>query len=173
MTIVLGARITPAVTKPAAADDASIPTLLRRARGVYGAAMASALAGAGFDDLPRSGFQVLGELARWKGSRPLSELIAETGASKQAAGQTVDRLVTSGYLERDVDPEDRRRLTVGLTHRGRAAVSVLAAARAKVDAELLSRAGGRDLERARRVLAILVDIGRERDAMLDRDTKER
>ena len=45
----------------------------------------------------------------------------ELGVSKQAAGQLVDTLVLRGYLERSVDPEDRRRLTLTLTERGMAA----------------------------------------------------
>jgi len=157
-----------AVKNPPPPEDVSLPFLLRHARGTYGSAMSAALAAAGFGDLPKSGFHVLGGLARRKGARPLSEVIEELRLSKQAAGQLVDRLVTHGYLERDVDAEDRRRLTVALTQRGRAAATVLGAARARVDAELLSRTGPKDLERARRVLAVLIDIGRELDSP-DRD----
>ena len=36
----------------------------------------------------------------------------------QAAGQLVDTLVMRGYLERQTDPDDRRRLVVRLTERG-------------------------------------------------------
>jgi DNA-binding MarR family transcriptional regulator len=78
-----------------------------------------------------------------------------------SAGQLVDTLVTRGYLKRDIDSEDRRRLTIGLTERGRAAAKVLSAAGATIDAALLLRIGPKDLERARRALFVLVEIGRK------------
>jgi hypothetical protein len=53
--------------------------------------------------------------------------------------------VTRGYLKRDVDSEDRRRLAIGLTERGRAAAKVLSAAGATIDAALLLRIGRRIL----------------------------
>jgi hypothetical protein len=52
-------------------------------------------------------------------------------------------------------------LTIGLTERGRAAVKVLAVAGVTVDNELMARVGPKDIERARRVLFVLVDIGRK------------
>jgi len=52
-------------------------------------------------------------------------------------------------------------LTIGLTERGRAAANVLATAGVAVDDELMSRVGTKDIERARRVLFVLVDIGRK------------
>jgi len=106
--------------------------LLRHARLAYAEAMRSALAAAGYDDIPNNGLYVLGGLAREAEAHPLSELIAQLQLSKQAAGQLVDTLVTRGYLQRDVDGTDRRRLTVGLTDRGRDAARVLAAAGATV-----------------------------------------
>ncbi len=136
-----------------------MPVLLRHARSAYGSAMSAALAEAGYGDIPKSAFSLLGGLARQKGVRPLSELIADLRVSKQAAGQLVDALVTRGYVKRDVDTEDRRRLTVALTTKGRAAANVLADVRAAVDAQLLSRVGARDVERTRRVLSVLIDIG--------------
>ncbi len=69
-------------------------------------------------------------------------------------------LVTRGYLNRQVDGEDRRKLTVDLTERGKGAAKTLIAASAAVDAELLSRVGPKDVEGTRRALLALVDIGR-------------
>jgi DNA-binding MarR family transcriptional regulator len=137
-----------------------MPALLRHARLAYSAAMRTELDAAGYDDIPKNGLYVIGGLARETGAHPLSELIEELRLSKQAAGQLVDTLVTRGYLKRDVDSEDRRRLTIGLTARGRAAAKVLSAARARIDAALLLRIGSKDLETARRALFVLVDIGR-------------
>jgi DNA-binding MarR family transcriptional regulator len=81
--------------------------------------------------------------------------------SKQAAGQLVDALVMRGYLERAVDKDDRRKLTVTLTERGRSAAATQQAAREKIDAKLLASVGELDVSRTRRTLAALIDIGRQ------------
>jgi len=138
-----------------------MPALLRQARVAYAVSMRTALDAAGYDDIPRNGLYVIGGLAREAGAHPLSRLIDALQVSKQAAGQLVDTLVTRGYLAREVDGEDRRRLTVGLTERGRAAADLLAAAAATVDEALLAQVGANDVECARRTLAVLVDIGRK------------
>jgi len=64
-------------------------------------------------------------------------------------------------LERDVDPEDRRKLTIALSERGRAAAKVQAAARARIDAALSARVGAMNVERTRRALIALIEIGAE------------
>src|SRR5689334_4573730 len=102
-------------------DTVVIPVLLRHARTAYGAAMRAALAGIDCDDMPRNGMYVVGGLAMGAGGVPLKQLVKELGVSKQAAGQLVDTLVLRGYLERAADPDDRRRISVTLTARGRAA----------------------------------------------------
>ena len=138
-----------------------IPALLRHARATYGRAMTRALSEAGYDDVPRNGLYLIDGLALGAGGAPLSRLIAELGVSKQAAGQLVDTLVLRGYLERTADESDRRKLTVTLTPRGMAAAAAQAAARARIDAELLARVGAEDLARTRRTLAVLRDMGRQ------------
>ena len=148
-------------------DTLSIPVLLRHARDTYGAAIRSSLSEAGFDDLPRNGHYVIGGLALPSGGRPLSQLIDELGISKQSAGQLVDVLVVRGYLKREVDDEDRRKLTIGLTARGRAAGRVLGSAREGIDEELTKRAGVQTVDKMRRALALLVEIGRELHASSD------
>lgn len=137
------------------------PALLRHARYTYGMAMRFALAEAGYDDIPKNGLYVLGGLAMDSNQIPLGQLIRELRVSKQAAGQLVDALVLRGYLERAVDPVDRRKLTVMLTERGRAAAAVQVSARERVDAELLARAGKEAVDCTRRTLATLIEIGEE------------
>ena len=146
---------------PGSADAVSMAALLRHARLAYSASMRTALDAEGYDDIPKNGLYVIGGLAREAGAHPLSQLIEELRLSKQSAGQLVDILVTRGYLNRDVDREDRRRLTIGLTERGRAAAKVLSGAGVAVDEELISRVGPKDIERTRRVLFALVDIGQK------------
>ena len=97
-------------------ETASIPALLRHARTTYAAAMRAALDRAGYDDIPKNGLYVIGGLALEADDIPLGRLIDDLGISKQSAGQLVDTLVTRGYLEREVDPTDRRRLVVTLTN---------------------------------------------------------
>jgi len=142
-------------------EEIGLPVLLRHARTTYGAAMRQALDEAGYDDIPGNGLYVIGGLALDLPEIPLSQLIKELRISKQAAGQLVDTLVTRGYLARATDKDDRRKLTVTLTERGRAAAAIQSAAREKVDAELLASVGPDDIRRTRRTLAVLIDIGQQ------------
>ncbi len=135
-----------------------MPALLRHARTVYGVAMRAALDAAGYDDVPRNGLYVIGGLALDEGAVPLAELIRQLRVSKQVAGQLVDTLVARGYLERVADAHDRRRLTVLLTERGRAAARVQRAARSEVDARLLARVGARALRLTRDTLGTLIEM---------------
>jgi DNA-binding MarR family transcriptional regulator len=145
--------------------DVATPALLRHARNTYGAAMRGALARAGYDDVPHNGMYVIGGLALGAGGVPLGKLVRELRISKQAAGQLVDTLVMRGYLDRTMDPDDRRKLNITLTERGRAAAGVQAAARERVDAALAARVGAEDVERMRRALAALVDLGQAQDGV--------
>jgi DNA-binding MarR family transcriptional regulator len=142
-------------------EEIGLPALLRHARTTYGVAMRKVLDEAGYDDIPGNGLYLIGGLALGVPDHPLGQLIKELRISKQAAGQLVDALVTRGYLERAADKDDRRKLTVTLTERGKAAAATQSAAREKVDAELLACVGQEDVLRTRRTLAVLCDIGRQ------------
>ncbi len=143
-----------------AADDshgeANLPALLRAARGSYGNAVRSSLAAAGFDDLPRNGPFVLGGMANRGASA--SDLIEALDVSKQAASQLIDALVLRGYLTREVNPEDRRRLTIELTERGRAAAQAVRAGVEVVDAELSAAISADQLAGLRAGLYALAEI---------------
>jgi DNA-binding MarR family transcriptional regulator len=115
-------------------DEANIPALLRAARGSYGNAVRASLAASGFDDLPRNGPFVLGGMANHGAS--VADLIDALDVSKQAASQLIDALVVRGYLTREVNPDDRRRLSIELTERGKAAAGAVRAGVEAVDAEL-------------------------------------
>lgn len=151
-------------------EEVALPVLLRHGRTAYGAAMRRALDEAGYDDIPGNGLYLIGGLALGREDIPLGQLIKELRISKQAAGQLVDTLVTRGYLERAADKDDRRKLTVSLTERGRAAAAAQKAGREKVDAELLASVGEDDILRTRRTLAVLCDIGRQMAG--DRDDEQ-
>jgi DNA-binding MarR family transcriptional regulator len=134
-----------------------IPALLRAARSAYGAAIRAALAETGCDDIPRNGVFVIGAIAGT--GAPLSEIIDQLGVSKQAAGHLVDTLVLRGYLDRTIDPEDRRRLRVTLTDRGVAAAGVIRAAVERVDSKLAAQVGDEYLAHTRATLAALISGG--------------
>ena len=136
-------------------DTWPTPALLRRARDIYRVAIRNALDKAGCDDLPRNGAYVIGGMART--GAPLSELIKQMGVSKQAAGQLVDTLVTRGYLDRAVDRDDRRRLTITLTERGLSAATVVRSAVDGVDAQLVERVGAESFANAVATLASLIE----------------
>ena len=136
--------------------ELTIPALLRGAGRTYAAATLRALTEAGFDDMPRDGSYVVSGIART--GAPLSDIIAALGASKQAAGQLVDTLVVRGYLERAIDPGDRRRLTITLTTRGREAALAIRSAVERVDAALVARAGPEAIGQIRAALTALAAL---------------
>lgn len=150
-------------------EEIAMPALLRHARTTYGLAMRKALAEAGYDDVPRNGLYVIGGLAMGAEGVPLGQLVRELRVSKQAAGQLVDTLVLRGYLDRTMNPEDRRKLTVTLTDRGKAAAAAQKAALEKIDAELQNRVGQKDIACTRRTLAVLIDIGQQNEENQDEE----
>jgi DNA-binding MarR family transcriptional regulator len=136
-------------------QDVVMPALLAAARGVYGTRIRSALQDNGFDDMPRRGTFVLGAVAN-HGST-LSDAVAGLRTTKQAASQLVDALVSRGYLERAPDPDDRRRVTVTLTDRGRSAAKVTQTAIRAVDQSLAHVVGAEQVATTRAVLGALVE----------------
>lgn len=120
-------------------EDVPVPQLMREARDVYRGAVRRALADAGCDDVPRNGAFVLAGLdysAPGPAFSPQADVVASLGLSKQAASQLIDTLVLREYLERRVDPEDRRRMGVRLTDRGRTAAIAIQRAIGAIDTTL-------------------------------------
>jgi DNA-binding MarR family transcriptional regulator len=144
------------MTVPAGADEIAIPALLRAARGAYAQAIRSRLAGAGFGDMPSSGPFVLGGMANRGGTA--GDLVRALRVSKQAAGQLIDSLVLRGYLERRPDPDDRRRMLLELTERGRAAAEEVRAGVEAVDEDLARRLGSRGMAAFAAGLLALAEI---------------
>ncbi len=138
------------------ADDLVIPALLRAARGAYGVAIGKRLAAASFDDLPRNGPFILGGMGNH--GVAAGDLVRQLGVSKQAAGQLIDTLVLRGYLERQANPDDRRRVTIELTDRGRAAATEVRAGVEDVDRELAAQLTPGQLDGLRAGLVALTTI---------------
>jgi DNA-binding MarR family transcriptional regulator len=141
---------------PISADDVPIPALLRAARGGYAHAVRARLAAAGFEDLPRNGAYILGGIVNRGGTA--GDLVRQLGVSKQAASQLIDTLVVRGYLDREVNPEDRRRVTVVVTERGRAAAAAVGAGVEAIDEELATLISPGELAALRGGLIALCDI---------------
>ncbi|HEY2717645.1 MAG TPA: MarR family winged helix-turn-helix transcriptional regulator [Solirubrobacterales bacterium] len=137
-------------------EDLVLPVLLAEGRKTYGAAIRRAFAAEGFDDIPKLGPRLLGGMLRF-GSQP-ADIAADFGISKQAASKLVDALVVRGYLERRVDPDDRRRMLLSLTARGEAAARASGAATDRVDRELEEAVGERAVEQMRETLGALVGL---------------
>jgi DNA-binding MarR family transcriptional regulator len=141
---------------------APLAALLLQARGSYGDAARRALAAAGFDDIPRNGGFVLAGLE--DEFTPQADAVAFLRVSKQASSQLIDTLVLRGYLERRVDPEDRRRMGVRPTERGRAAAATIHAAIDEIDDVLTGRITAAELHGLRAGLGALAEIRIEREA---------
>jgi DNA-binding MarR family transcriptional regulator len=137
-------------------EEVVIPGLMRGARRSYARAVAAYAATAGFDDLPRNGAFVLGTIVSRGGSA--ADMIQGLGVSKQAASQLIDALVLRGYLTREINPEDRRRMIIEPTDRGRAAAAGVRAAVEAVDARLAQMISPAELAGLRAGLAALGDI---------------
>lgn len=147
-------------------EDVPIARLLRDARGAYGDGVRRALAEAGFDDIPQHGGAVLAGLD-WRSRGPefttQAEAVAFLRLSKQRSSQLVDTLVLRGYLERRNDPEDRRRMGVRLTERGRAAAGAIRVAVESIDARLEQRLTPDEVYGLRAGLGALAEIRDEFD----------
>ncbi len=144
-------------------DDVVIPALLRAARGAYGGAIRARLADGGYDDMPANGSFVLGGIVNHGGSA--AQLVRELGVSRQAASQLIDTLVLRGYLEREANTDDRRRMTITVTDRGRAAATAVRAGVTEVDAQLEEMLTPDEMKGLRAGLVALCDI---RDQFEDR-----
>jgi DNA-binding MarR family transcriptional regulator len=136
---------------------APLAALLRLARNTLARRIRSALTDAGYDDLPANGPYVISATSV-PGGVPLAAIIDQLGLSKQASGQLVDLLVLRGYLDRRVDPEDRRRLVVSPTERGTDAARVIRDAADGLEARLVAAVGAAEVEAARRALACLATM---------------
>jgi DNA-binding MarR family transcriptional regulator len=125
-------------------ENVSVPTLMRGARDVYRDAIGRALAETGCDDVPRNGTFVLAGLDR-RAPEPAfsaqSDVVASLGLSKQTASHLIDTLVLRDYLERRIDPDDRRRMGVRLTARGLAAAAAIDGAIDEVEQALVQLIG--------------------------------
>lgn len=113
------------------------------------------LAEAGCEDVPRNGVFVLTDLSTDDDGSfsPQADVVASLRLSKQAASQLIDTLVLRDYLELRTDPEDRRRMGVRLTERGRIGAQATAQAVEGIEANLAQLVPADELRALRTALA--------------------
>jgi DNA-binding MarR family transcriptional regulator/uncharacterized glyoxalase superfamily protein PhnB len=129
---------------------------MRTARGAYARSIRAQLHAIGVDDLPRNGAFVLTNVDASRG--PRGDLSSELGVTKQAVSQVIDVLVNRGYLQRRPDADDRRRVTLDLTERGRQAMEAVVRGVEAVERQLLERVSPEQIEAMRSVLIRLTEI---------------
>ena len=94
-------------------------------------------------------------------SRPgidLGGLAAELSISASAASQQVEKLVERGMLLRRPDPNDRRRLSLELTERGRLATRAVSTAAHAYLQRLLDNLSDDELTELHRVLSHILEL---------------
>ncbi len=123
---------------------------MRMARGTYAQAIRAELQALGHTDLPKNSVVVLTAIGEFEGRKP--DLPAALGVTKQAVSLVIDTLVTRGYLERESDSHDRRRVALRLTGRGQEVVEAAALAVEAVDSQLEERLSHEEIEAARAML---------------------
>jgi DNA-binding MarR family transcriptional regulator len=134
----------------------SLAALMRAARSTYAEAVRGPLAESGFEDIPRDGVFALsaigltevsgGQLGRW------------LGVSKQAVSQLLDTLVLRGYVERSIDPADRRRMRLTLTDRGTQVAALCRKAVERVEHRVAEIVGAAYVEHTRATLLALIEL---------------
>jgi DNA-binding MarR family transcriptional regulator len=132
------------------------PTLMRAARGAYARSIRAQLHAIGIDDLPRNGAFILAGIDTTGG--PRADLPADLGVTKQAVSQVIDTLVNRGYLTRNPDPDDRRRISLELTENGQQVVDAVSRGVEAVDLQLQERVSPEQIEAMRSVLFSLAEI---------------
>jgi DNA-binding MarR family transcriptional regulator len=75
-------------------------------------------------------------------------------------------MVVRGYVERTVDADDRRRVTLTLTERGRAASEVVYHTVVEIDKRLIAAVGAERVAHTKETLAALVELRTDEDRIL-------
>ncbi|MGN6722502.1 MAG: MarR family winged helix-turn-helix transcriptional regulator [Marmoricola sp.] len=127
-----------------------IGALLRRPFLAARAQIVDDLKAAGFADVQGAHLAVFQHPGP-EGRSP-SDLARSADASKQAMNNLLAQLERAGYLERAVNPDNRRERTIRLTSRGREVISVIRGAVSRVEAQWRSDLGRDEYEQLRSLL---------------------
>ena len=136
--------------------DLSLAGLMRVARNAYASALQGPLAESEFDDIPRDGIFAISVIAA--ASVSAAELGRWLGVSKQAVSQLLDTLVLRRYIARTTDIDDRRRIQLALTERGREVFAVCRRTIAQVDRKVADAVGRERLQHTRETLHAIIKL---------------
>jgi DNA-binding MarR family transcriptional regulator len=143
--------------------DLPSTALLRTAYNMLAARIySSVVSGADFDDLRPSHGNAMEQLELEDGLR-LIDLAARAGITAQSMGELVDDLEVKGYLERRLDPDDRRAKRIYLTERGRKNTRVGKQATVDVENSLAELLGQQRYQQLRQTLRDIIDAGADDD----------
>lgn len=145
---------------PAIPENLSFPSLLRAVRARYVRTIRVVLLREGFVDLPRDGAYLLRAIENEGTS--LSDIVGSLTISKQSATQLVNSMVHRGYIERRVDPDDRRRARLAPTPRGILATGAVRLAIDQVDREIDELVGSSAVAAVRSTLMKIVADEKEK-----------
>jgi DNA-binding MarR family transcriptional regulator len=110
---------------------------------------------AGVDDMRSSFGFVIRALA--ERDRTLTELAELLSVTKQAAIKVVDEMEARGFVERWVDPDDRRAKVLRLTPKATGVRRAAMSASQRMEQELRADLGDEDVEAMRRTLLRLLE----------------
>src|SRR4051812_22296449 len=125
-------------------DEPDTVILLAAANRVMTDRLLAAMAAAGLEMRPAWGYVIR---ALHDEPLPLARLAELLAVTKQAAQQTVDDMQAAGLVERQDDPDDRRRKRLALTDTGRSVRTTALAVSARLEREI-GAAGTRALRAA-------------------------
>jgi DNA-binding MarR family transcriptional regulator len=114
-----GVKTLPLTTAQSTREDPHLGVLLARARRALVVEILARFAEAGFNDLREAHDPVFAFLP--PGGARLTELARRARITKQSMGELLRELEALGYVERAIDPSDRRARLVTFTTRGQRA----------------------------------------------------
>jgi DNA-binding MarR family transcriptional regulator len=150
------------LTNPLRGRPLPLGSLLHAAGQRLSAELDDALVEAGFTDVRAAHAPVF--MAVDPDGTRVTDLAQRSAVTKQAVGELIRHLATSGYLTVDTDPDDRRAKRVRLTPRGWAVVELGEQVIASFDAWLAAGVGAAAVEELRgtlhRIIAAPPRVGR-------------
>ena len=108
-------------------------------------------------DLTASEINALANLADGR-ARSIGELAADTATKPTTLTSVLDRLARRGYIERQLDPADRRSFLVSLTDDGRQAADAVSAAVGDLERAVLATITSADLAGFRAVTHAILEV---------------
>lgn len=108
-------------------------------------------------DLTASEINALANLADGR-ARSIGELAADTATRPTTLTSVLDRLARRGYIERQLDPADRRSFLVSLTADGRQAAGAARGAADDIERAVLAAISSADLAGFRTVTRAILEV---------------